>query len=197
MLVRQLTQNKDDRIQSKYKSGVFCIFGGIIKIVFGTLDNEDANYYFDKISSLGKEQMGFLRLSKEQITVVKSRLESLNSTLLAVSNNERILSKELDDMAKHINKQDGELKRMFAGSFMMLNVNEHSMQLNRAIDECRREYEILIDAIINLQKGVLQPQFITPAQIMKYMKASQADMPPELSLLLPLSAAYHHFLKNY
>jgi hypothetical protein len=65
------------------------------------------------------------------------------------------------------------------------------MQLNRAIDECMREYEILIDAIMNSQKGVLQPQIITSAQIMKHVKASQADMPPELFLPLPLSAAYH------
>ena len=95
-------------------------------------------------------------------------------------------------MAKHVNKQDREVKIMFTASCMMLTVNEHSMQQNRAIDECRREYEILIDAIINLLKGVLQPQIITPAQIMKHMKATQADMPPELFLPLPLSATYHH-----
>jgi len=73
---------------------------------------------------------------------------------------------------------------MFTASSMMLTVNEQSMQLNRAIDECRREYEILIDAIMNSQKGVLQPQIITTAQIMKHMKPSQADMPPKLSLPL-------------
>jgi len=194
VLVGQLTQNENDRVQSRYKRGVFNFIGGISKIIFGTLDNEDTNYYSDKISSLEKEQIEFLRLSKEQIMVVKSTLKSLNSTLLAVSDNERILSKGLEDMAKHINKQDGEVKRMFTASSMMLTVNEHSMQLNRAIDECRREYEILIDAITDSQKGVLQPQIITTAQIMKHMKASQADMPPELSLPLPLSAAYHHLV---
>jgi hypothetical protein len=47
---------------------------------------------------------------------------------------------------------------------------------------------------MNSQRGVLQPQFITPSQIMKHMKASQADMPPELSLPLPLSAAYHDLI---
>jgi len=47
---------------------------------------------------------GFLRLSKEQITVAKCTLRSLNSTLLAVSDNERNFSKGLEDIAKHINK---------------------------------------------------------------------------------------------
>jgi hypothetical protein len=138
--------------------------------------------------------MEFLRLSNEQITVVNSTLRSLNSTLLAVSDNEKILSKGLKDMAKHINKQDGKVKTMFTSSSMMLTVNEHSLQIKRTIDECRRRYEILIDAIMNSQKGVLQPQIIIPAQIMKHMETSQADMLPELSLSLPLRAAYHHLV---
>jgi hypothetical protein len=45
-------------------------------------------------------------------------------------------------MAKHVIVQNGEVKRMFTASSMMLNVNEQSVQLNRAIDESRREYKI-------------------------------------------------------
>jgi hypothetical protein len=93
-------------------------------------------------------------LSKEQITTVKSSLSSLNSTLLAVPENERILSKELEDVAKHINKQDGDVTRVFTASSIMCTINEHSTQLNRAIDKLiRKESEILIDAIINLHQG--------------------------------------------
>ena len=137
MLIGQLTKDEDDPIQSRYKRGVFNFIGGISKILFGILDNEDANYYSEKINSLEKEQLEFLRLSREQITVVKSTLRSLNSTLLAVSDNERILSKGLEDMDKDINKQDGEVRRMFTSTSMMLIVNEHSMLLNRAFGECR------------------------------------------------------------
>jgi hypothetical protein len=75
---------------------------------------------------------------------------------------------------------------------MLLTVNEHSTQLDRAINECRREYAILTDAIVNSQKGILQPHILTTAQLMKQMKASQADIPSELSLPMPLSATYHN-----
>jgi hypothetical protein len=68
---------------------------------------------------------------------------------MAVSKNERILSKGLEKMDNHINECNGEVKRMFTATSMLLMVNEHSMQLERAIDECRREYKILVDAIIN------------------------------------------------
>jgi len=67
-------------------------------------------------------------------------------------------------MAKHINDHNGEIKEMFNFYSLVLTINEHSMQLSRAIDECRREYEILIDAVVNSHKGVIQPQLITPAQ---------------------------------
>jgi len=69
-------------------------------------------------------------------------------------------------MVKHVNEQDGEIKEMFTVYSLLLTFNEHAMQLNRAIDECRREREILIEAVANSQKGVIQPQLIKPAQIL-------------------------------
>lgn len=194
-LVRQLTR-VEDKEQMRFKRGVFNFIGGISKILFGTMDNDDASYYAEKISSLEKEQLDFLRLSKEQVTVVKTTLRSLNSTLLAVSENEKILFKGLDEMAKHISEHDSEIKEMFSGTSMLLAVSEHNMQLERALDECRREYNILIDAILNSQKGILQPHIITPAQIVSQMKASQADIPSEFTLPIPLSAAYQNLIVN-
>lgn len=149
--------------------------------MFGTMDSEDASYYTDKISDSEREQADFLKLSKEQITVVKSTLRSINTTLQDVYENERVLSKGLENMAKHVNEHDGEIKRMFTSTSMLLLVNEHSAQLDRALGECRRDYEILIEAIINAQKGILQPHIITPAQIMNKIKLIQADIPSDLT----------------
>jgi hypothetical protein len=70
------------------------------------------------------------------------------------------------------------------------------MQLDRALDECRREYDILIDAILNSQKGILQPHIITPAQIVKQLRANQADIPGELTLPIPLSAIHQNLIVN-
>ena len=54
----------------------------------------------------------------------------------------------------------------------------------------------MIDAILNSQKGILQPHLITPAQIVKQMKASQADIPSELTLPIPLSSTYQTLIVN-
>jgi len=52
----------------------------------------------------------------------------------------------------------------------------------------------LIDAVVNSQKGVIQPQLVTPAQILEQVKINQADMPSDLSLPIPTSATYQHLL---
>ena len=62
LLLTQLTRNEPDLIHTRNKRGVFNFIGGISKILFGTLDNEDANYYTDKISHLENEQLDFLKL---------------------------------------------------------------------------------------------------------------------------------------
>jgi hypothetical protein len=47
-------------------------------------------------------------------------------------------------MAKHLNERVGEIKEMFTATSMLPTVNEHTMQLEIAINECRREINILI-----------------------------------------------------
>ena len=74
MLVRQLTR-VEDKDQTRFKREVFNFVGGIIKILFGTMDSNDASYYAEKDSNLEKEQLEFLSFSKEQVTV-KSTLRS-------------------------------------------------------------------------------------------------------------------------
>jgi hypothetical protein len=43
-LVRQLTR-VEEKAPSRCKRGVFNFVGGISKILFGTMDNNDASYY--------------------------------------------------------------------------------------------------------------------------------------------------------
>jgi hypothetical protein len=64
-IIRQLTRNEDDLVHTSDKRGVFIFIGWINKILFGTLNSEDANYY-DKISHFENEQLDFLKLSKNK-----------------------------------------------------------------------------------------------------------------------------------
>ena len=41
----------------------------------------------------------------------------------------RSLSNGLEEMAKHVNEQDGEVKEIFTAYSLLLTINEHAMQL--------------------------------------------------------------------
>jgi len=97
-------------------------------------------------------------------------------------------------MINHVNEENGEIKKMFTVFSLMLAINEHALQLNRAIEECRREYQVLINAVTDAQRGVINPQLIAPAQILEQTKTSLADMPNDVSLPIPRSATYLNLL---
>jgi len=129
LILRQLTGTEDEPIHTRNERGAFNFIGGISKILFGTLDNEDANYYTDKISHLENEQLDFFETFKGTNYGSKTTLRSVNSTLLIVSENETCLAKCLEEMAKHVNEQEGEIKEMFTAYCLLLTINEHVMQL--------------------------------------------------------------------
>jgi hypothetical protein len=114
LILRRLSRNEGELIHTRNKRG------GISKILFGNFYIEDANYYTNKITPLENEQLDFLILSKEQITVVKTTPMSVNSTFLMVSENEKFLSKGLEEKANHINEQDGEIWGMFTAYSLLL-----------------------------------------------------------------------------
>jgi hypothetical protein len=61
------------------------------KLLFGTMDSEDASYYADKISNLEKEQIDFLKILMEEMTIVRPKLRSMNSSSVDVFKDELLI----------------------------------------------------------------------------------------------------------
>ncbi|XP_046994420.1 uncharacterized protein LOC124606481 [Schistocerca americana] len=82
----QLTKHKTRR-----KRGVFNFVGQVSKILFGTLDEADAAYYKERIDAMERNSEGLLRLTKEQVAVVRATLAGVNRTVYTLESNEHIL----------------------------------------------------------------------------------------------------------
>ena len=67
-------------------------------------------------------------------------------------------------------------------------VNENIQQIQRGIEECQHTFEILVDAFLHAQDGVIQPQLMTIAKIKDMMRKESLpdglDFPPFPSLEL-------------
>ena len=193
-LVYQLARNQESPL--RMKRGALNFIGELSKVLFGTMDEADAKYYTEKINRLEMEQTGILKLTREQMTVVKATLRTVNSTVREVQENEDALLRNLKLVEDHLNQKDGELKGKIGLLSVTLHMEKHMMQLNRIIYEIEQDYELIVSAIVNAQQGILQPHVITPVQIMETMKRSRDEIPNDLSLPFPMSVAYSSALLN-
>ena len=52
----------------------------------------------------------------------------------------------------------------------VMMINENIQQIQRGIEECQHTFQILVDAFLHAQEGVIQPQLITIAKIKDMMR---------------------------
>ena len=52
----------------------------------------------------------------------------------------------------------------------VMMINENIQQIQRGNEECQHTFEILVDAFLHAQEGVIQPQLITIAKIKDMMR---------------------------
>jgi hypothetical protein len=165
--------NDDETSGHRMKRGVLNFVGEISKILFGTLTQSDARSYNEHISELEKEQQEFLHLAKEQMTVVKTTITFVNSTLQRVNLNEKPLEDGLSRLFNYSTHEFSELEEE-VGSINLSNEQIRSVQ--RGIDESQHSFEILLEAFVHAEQGILQPQLMT-AEKMKDLLATQ-KLPP-------------------
>jgi hypothetical protein len=162
-VIADYLSTQPDRI----KRGILDLGGDILKFLFGTLTQSDAKAYTEHIQKLEDEQHSFLRLSKEQMIVLKSAVTSFNLTMQKVNKNERVLTENLQRLNTIV---VNEINRMQTQLDSVLILNENIQQVQRGLDECQHTFEILVDAFLHAQDGILQPQLITIAKIKDMMK---------------------------
>jgi methyl-accepting chemotaxis protein len=98
-LIAEYLTNEMQKPNHRSKRGVLNFVGELSRILFGTLTQSDAKNYNDHITELEKEQKEFLHLSKEQMTIIKTTITSVNSTLQRVNQNEKTLKDGLDKLS--------------------------------------------------------------------------------------------------
>jgi hypothetical protein len=165
--------------------------------VFGILHSDSEEFYNDKIKQLEEtEQSDLIKLSRQQMVVVKSTLKSVNKTLHDDSRNELILEKGLKEIKEFINKENGEIRENHSYTAMLVALNDHAIQIQRALEEVKDEYNILIQSCLSAKQGIMQPQVLSPIHLIEILKSIQDSFPRDLQVLVPLSEAYLHQLVN-
>ena len=189
-----------DENLKRNRRGVLNFIGDISKILFGTLTQSDADEYNQHISALEKEQKEFLHISKEQMTVIKSTIGSVNLTIQRINENEQILKESMTNLA---NATVQGLTVIEEEVDSVLGINEQIGLIERGIEESQHSFELLLDAFIHAEQGTPQPQLITTERIRNIFRSQPLPQGldyPDLSfselqkITIPHTYAYKQFL---
>jgi hypothetical protein len=100
-ILTDLTGNKTG--ESRWRRSVLNFVGEISKILFGTLDENDAEYYEEHIRQFECDSEDTAELLKQQVYVIKSTLGALNGTLADVAYNDELVRNGLADIQNYLN----------------------------------------------------------------------------------------------
>jgi len=87
-----------------------------------------------------------------------------------VNKNEKVLSENFQRLNQMVVEQ---INRVQSQLDSVLLINENIRQVQRGLDECQHKFEILVDAFLHAQDGIIQQQLITVAKV-KDMKKEES-----------------------
>lgn len=155
--------------KQRFKRGVFDFVGQVAKILFGTLDSSDANYYNEQIDLTYNNSKQLTNLYKKQISIIQATIGNFSNTF--ASNN--IKFKEIDFNLETLNKQI--LKGSKTVTEVQLNtmVNSYLLECSEMSLEYELELEILTDAILLARRGLIHPKILTPKELFNNLKETR------------------------
>jgi hypothetical protein len=178
--------------RGKKKEGSIGFVDQITKILFGTLDSDDANYYTTRINELEQEQeqeqKDFIRIARDQILVIKSAITSFNFIMRDVEKNEKFLEERLMKLTNHDNNLTS---NDYAETQSIAMIFEHMLQIERTLKGTREFFNLIIDTVMHAQDGGLQPQLVTPAKLRMIMSNEH----PVAGLEFPVNLPSQELLK--
>lgn len=143
--IDQLARHEQPRV----KRGILNFIGETSKVLFGTLDEDDAEFSKAKIDVLEEQQRELLRLSKEQVTIVRASLIGVNQTLNAVTKNTEIIAEGIRKLSRYVEDYENSTNRKVQHTLVLLTITDQIMQITSMFNELEREYDLLVSAIVN------------------------------------------------
>ena len=191
-LLTDIVQKRED--DTRHKRGLFNFVGKLSKALFGTMDEDDAQYYHDQIDRFEQGSTTLTQLVKQQLIVVKSTLETFNETLTDVDYNERKMREGLWQLQTYVTTFGAQVENATHLLSLKITLEDHIAKALDASLALQRALDMLIDSIADAQKGTLPPRVASPTLLLDALRNSTPSFPPDTTLPFPLGKDYVHAL---
>jgi Baculovirus F protein len=169
--------------KNRAKRAWFDIIGKGAKVLFGTLDSDDAKYYSEKIAKFERNDKTLTELIRGQSKIVKSTINNFNSTIQILNENEQTLLKNIEKIGKIMNDFEHHL---MVGDFHIA-LQEHLIFFEFLYLEFRMKLNSISQACILAQKGIIHSTIITPKRIMEQFRTFNAEIPSGVTFPMPMN----------
>lgn len=184
-LIASMAGRRD--MESRKKRGLFDFVGKVSKVLFGTMDEDDAQYYNDQIEHFERSSDSLTHLLKQQLTIVRSTLGAINETLLDVTYNEDKMRAgliQLRDYVDSVVTQYGNVTNLLS---VKITLESHIARVLDGLHVLQRYLDALLASLVDAQQGILHPQIISPQRVINALRHDSSYFPPETFPPFPLS----------
>lgn len=181
--IKHLIGHKENIYSKRMKRGWFDVIGKGLKVIFGTLDIDDAQFYNDKINDFQSNEESLAHTIKDQSTIVKSAISNFNQTISMLSHNEEVLVSNLEGIATSIQQKEFYIKQLNEE----LTLGNYFLLIESLIHKLVLEVNTLTEGILLAQRGLLHPDILTPKEILDALIKIQPHLKNKLSFPIDLT----------
>jgi hypothetical protein len=129
--------------------------------MFGTLYSDDADYYNEQIKHFEENTDDMINLMKQQLSIVRASLGTFNENISDMEYNSQIIKNGLLNLKSYMEKVTSKTESRLNILDIKITAEGHIAQVNKALNAMQRNLDLMIESVINAQKGVPQPQSFT------------------------------------
>ena len=122
--------------------------------------------------------------------VLKTTLGAFNETLKDVVHNDKLMRKGLTDIQNYLGRLASETISKLSIFEAKLMIEKHITQVNNALTTLQRNMDLLLDSVVHVQTGGIQPQIVPPHLLLDSLRESQSFFPHDTVPPFSLSKYY-------
>jgi hypothetical protein len=123
---------------TRKRRGALNFVGEISKVLFGTLDEDDADYYNEQIKHFEEETEDMTSIMNLQLSIIKASLRTVNSTISDMEFNNRVIKEGLSSSKTYIDRFSSKTEAELNILNVKVTVEGHIAGANTALDAMQR-----------------------------------------------------------
>lgn len=164
------------------KRAWFNVVGTAFKTIFGTLDQNDAEYYTKSIDNLNQRETDTINLLQDQVRVVKSTITNFNETLTSFKDYEKRVNENFDIINNITHRYNSELEDLETE----MRTEQIISFLTIIVSDTEHYYDMLINSILFARSNILHPYVLSPSQYITELTMTISHLPVSVTYALPL-----------